>query len=169
MPLPVDGQLSDASCMCSIFLEDEVATQRLGAAIATASKRGTVFLQGELGAGKTTLVRGLIRALGFTGPVKSPTYTLVEPYNLGDRRIYHLDLYRLDDPEELELMGVRDYFDTEALCLVEWPERGEEILPAPDLRVQISREGVGRRVMLSSTTELGAALASAIETAISAP
>jgi tRNA threonylcarbamoyladenosine biosynthesis protein TsaE len=116
----------------------------------------TVYLSGELGAGKTTLVRALARALGHTGAVRSPTYTLLESYALGRQHLVHLDLYRLGEPEELELLGLRDELGPSTLCFVEWPERGIGYLPAPDLRIVMYHRQDGRRVDLGAESGAGA-------------
>lgn len=137
-------------------LPDEQATQAFGVRLAaTCPMRGLVFLEGDLGAGKTTLVRAFLRALGYAGPVKSPTYTLVEPYEIGDRRILHFDLYRLVDPEELEYLGVREDMDDAGLCLVEWPSQGQGWLPVPDLVLSLSPRGRGRALELTAGTDAG--------------
>ncbi len=108
-----------------------------------------VFLVGDLGAGKTTLVQGMLEGLGYSGAVKSPTYTLVEPYSFSSFSVYHFDLYRLDSPNELESLGVRDFFGPQSVCLIEWPDRGEGFLPKADMIIRIEHQEDARRVTLS--------------------
>ncbi len=145
-----------------LFLESETETEQLGrelARLAMALDSGlTIYLDGDLGMGKTTLSRGVMRGLGHEGAVKSPTYTLVEPYEDLKPPAYHFDLYRLGDPEELEYMGIRDYFSGQYLCLIEWPERGKGLLPEPDLEIHLEREGEGRSVVLRAGSQQGADL-----------
>lgn len=124
----------------------------------------TLFLAGNLGAGKTTLSRGILQSFGHQGPVKSPTYTLVEPYAFAEHCVYHFDLYRLGDPEELEFMGMRDYFAAGNLCLVEWPERGQGFLPQADLNVDVELKLPGRLISLKGNTVLGEQALSLLDT-----
>ena len=124
-------------------LEDEAATERFGAALAEClleryDGRALVFLSGELGAGKTTIVRGILRRLGHTGAVKSPTYTLLEPYALSGQDAYHFDLYRVADPQELAFVGFDEILDGPGLKFIEWPERALGWLPPPDVSVEIA-------------------------------
>lgn len=135
------------------------AMEALGARLAPGLHAGLLlYLHGELGAGKTTLVRGILRGLGHTGAVKSPTYTLVEPYALDKFPLYHFDLYRLNDPRELEFIGVRDYLEGQGVCLIEWAERGAPVLPDADVDVTIERAGETRVVRFTARTDKGGAL-----------
>ena len=142
-----------------IALADTEATESLGRRLAAVLPAAAmIHLRGPLGAGKTTLVRGVLRGLGYRGAVRSPTYTLIEPYDEGGRRLCHLDLYRLGDPEELEFIGLRDLLAEPAVLLVEWPERGAGVLPAPDLEIVLAVAEPGREARLQAATALGAAL-----------
>jgi tRNA threonylcarbamoyladenosine biosynthesis protein TsaE len=114
-----------------------------------------IFLQGPLGAGKTTFTRGFLRGLGYQAKVKSPTYTLVEPYSLAHQTIFHFDLYRLQDPRELEHIGIHDYFRPEAICLIEWPEKGFPYLPSADLICTITPNQQGREIQIDALTLRG--------------
>ncbi len=114
-----------------------------------------LYLSGDLGAGKTTLVRGFLRAMDFVGNVKSPTYTLVEPYEFDSVKVYHFDFYRLQSPYELEYMGIRDYFQADAYCLVEWPEKAKPMLPQSDIHVYIKITQDTRQVVIEANTDRG--------------
>ncbi len=122
-----------------------------------------IYLDGDLGAGKTTLVRGMLSQLGHTGPVKSPTYTLVELYAMKDLEVCHFDLYRIADAEELEFAGIRDYFDGDAVTLIEWAARGEGFLPEPDVQVNMEAVGGARRMSASAGTQRGREILSALQ------
>lgn len=127
------------------FSNSAEETEQFGAEIfKSLPSKCVIFLYGDLGAGKTTLVRGFLRAAGYTGVVKSPTYTLVEEYTIEGRKIFHFDLYRVAEPEELEWMGIRDYFDQESLCFIEWPDKGKGFLPEPDRIITLKTQGLAR-------------------------
>lgn len=133
--------------MTDRLVADETEMAALGAELAHAlAAPAVIFLEGPLGAGKTTLARAFLRGLGHTGAVRSPTYTLVESYPFDRFDVHHLDLYRVADPDELEFLGVRDLAASDAIWLVEWAERGADRLPAPDHVIRIAFEGAGRRV-----------------------
>lgn len=134
-----------------VHLPDERATDAFGRKLA-ASLRGfeSVFFSGDLGVGKTTLIRSLLRALGVSGPVRSPTYTLVEPYSLPSGQAFHLDLYRLSSPEEIEFLAGRDLWATPSLKLIEWPEHGYGWLPAPDVEIGMALEKGANQIQARS-------------------
>lgn len=137
--------------------------QRLGDILVGQPHGAVIFLLGDLGAGKTTLSRGILYAFGHRGAVKSPTYTLVEPYQLADRHVFHFDLYRLGDPEELEYMGIRDYFVHNNVCLLEWPVRGEGYLPQADLIIAAHVSGDARRVSVQAISAYGVQVLQALQ------
>lgn len=141
-------------------LHDEADTQALGAALARALVPGlTLYLYGDLGAGKTALTRALLHAAGHTGHVKSPTYTLAEPYSVTiDGKpvdVIHFDLYRMASADEFLDAGFREYFNDDNICIIEWPEKGEPVLPSPDIRVLLSVKGAGRDVELQALSDKG--------------
>lgn len=138
------------------FISDETAMLSFGASLARAcSDTAIIFLIGQLGAGKTTLSRGFLQELGHEGKVKSPTYTLVETYDLARGKVFHFDLYRIRDPQELEFIGLDDYFVPQSICLVEWPEYGEKLLPKADLSCYIELSEKGREITLEAHSESG--------------
>ena len=137
-------------------MADEAATLALGRALAAGATPGrTLHLRGELGAGKTTLARGLLRGLGYEGRVRSPTYTLVEPYSVSRLHLYHFDFYRVKDQAEWLSLGFREYFNPHSLCIVEWPERAGPALPPPDVELVLEFSGHGRRAALKAHSAAG--------------
>lgn len=140
--------------MSELSINDAQAMQRLGACIAQYIKpQSSLWLQGTLGAGKTTLCQGLARALGCTQAIKSPTYTLLESYTIGAHQFNHFDFYRINDPIELELIGIRDYFTDDTICAIEWPEHAADVLLTPTLVVKLEVAGTSRRAFLESVTD----------------
>jgi tRNA threonylcarbamoyladenosine biosynthesis protein TsaE len=148
-PLPDEGQVS---VLAQLFCAELRAPL-------------VIYLRGDLGAGKTTFARSLIHALGYPGRVKSPTYGLLESYDTGDLHVLHLDLYRIGDPVELEYLALRDLFDKDSVLLIEWPERGEGFLPAPDLIMSFGEVQEKRFVHLLSNTPLGENLSRSVQQA----
>lgn len=139
-----------------LTIHTEKEMQKLAKKIALSAKPGLIiFLKGELGVGKTTFVRGFLHALGYKKLVKSPSYTLVEPYEINGHTIYHLDLYRLMNAEELEWLGVRDYFDKQSICLIEWPEKGNHFLPVADIEIHIEMTDSNRKVTIQANSKQG--------------
>jgi tRNA threonylcarbamoyladenosine biosynthesis protein TsaE len=150
-----------SACVRALALPIASSTEVLGRALAQVLPATTfvIHLRGELGAGKTSLARALLRGLGWTGSIKSPTYSLVERYPLGgNREAVHLDLYRIREPAELEFLGLDDLAGRDVLWLVEWPERGGAVLPAPDLEIALDHAPAGRRATLRALSPTGATL-----------
>ncbi|MBE9562841.1 MAG: tRNA (adenosine(37)-N6)-threonylcarbamoyltransferase complex ATPase subunit type 1 TsaE [Proteobacteria bacterium] len=138
-----------------MLIHTSTAMEEFGGSLAHFGQ-GIIYLCGDLGTGKTTLVRGFLRALGHQGIVKSPTYTIVEPYFFDKHTVYHFDLYRLGEPEELEYLGIRDYLD--AICLIEWPEKGQNFIPKPDVKINIHHCKTSRFLEIQTYTEIGKTL-----------
>jgi tRNA threonylcarbamoyladenosine biosynthesis protein TsaE len=158
----------DSGSRVAAHLDDEVDTESAGAALAPALHAGLViYLRGDLGAGKTTLVRGVLRTLGHTGKVKSPTYTLIEPYILSRLHLYHFDFYRFAVAEEYLEAGLDEYFGGIGACLVEWPDKAVPYLAPPDLEVRLDVDGAGRRLEASALTEAGRTCISTLEAGLS--
>jgi tRNA threonylcarbamoyladenosine biosynthesis protein TsaE len=138
------------------FLAAEADTLALGVALAQGLRPGMViYLSGDLGAGKTTLARGVLRGLGITERVKSPTFTLLELYTISSLYLYHFDFYRFNRSDDWADAGFREYFNSESVCLVEWPEKAGGQLPAPDVKIEMEVDGSGRSVTISAHTEAG--------------
>ncbi len=151
-------------------LPDAAATARLGAALAAGIAPGRVLhLRGELGSGKTTLARALLRSLGVSGPVKSPTYAWVEPYTVSRLDLYHFDFYRFADRTEWLSSGLRDYFRPDAVCIVEWPERAGDLLPPPDLSVELAYEGEAREATIVAHSPSGESWLSSLRHSLASP
>jgi tRNA threonylcarbamoyladenosine biosynthesis protein TsaE len=140
----------------TLYLADEGATRELGARLAATLRPGlVVYLSGELGAGKTTVVRGCLRTLGYRGRVKSPTFTLVEVYELSRLYLHHFDFYRFEDPNEWIDAGFRAAFEGDNVCLVEWPEKAGDQLPPADLTIRLEHAGAGRQAIITGRTDAG--------------
>jgi len=148
-----------------ICTEDEILAlgQQLAKNLSAIKQGFVIYLKGGLGAGKTTFTRGTLRGLGYKGRVKSPTYTLVESYTIQDKQVFHFDLYRLFDSQELEYMGIQDYFTQNALCFIEWPEIGGDLLPPADIHCELSMEDSRRRIVLRAESQQGKLLLESLQ------
>ncbi len=162
------SSVSEKLTIYRISLINEAATAQIAAQFAQVLVSGLVYLVGGLGAGKTTFTRAWLHAKGYVGAVKSPTYTLVEPYTIAGQSVFHFDLYRLNDPFELELMGIRDYFvDRQALFLVEWPQKGEPVISCPDLQLtfEIDSDDMTRHLTVEAFSPAGVDAIAQLDTA----
>jgi tRNA threonylcarbamoyladenosine biosynthesis protein TsaE len=149
--------------MLALRLPNAEATLRLGEALAAGVAPGRVlFISGDLGAGKTTLVRGLLKGLGYAGRAKSPTYALVEPYMLSRLDLYHFDFYRFKDRSEWLNSGFREHFNPDSVCVVEWPEKAGDLLAPPDVKIRLDFDGEARRVSLEACSDAGRAWLSSL-------
>jgi tRNA threonylcarbamoyladenosine biosynthesis protein TsaE len=147
------------------FAPDVLTTEQMGGQLAICCEcQSVLYLLGEMGVGKTTFVRGFLKALGYTGTVRSPTYTLLEPYPLTNLTVYHLDLYRISDPEELEYLGLRDYLATDMICLIEWPHQGRGLIPMADLEIHLAYHHQGRCLSLRPCNERGKNIVKQVKT-----
>jgi tRNA threonylcarbamoyladenosine biosynthesis protein TsaE len=154
--------------MLELRLADSEATLRLGEALAAGVEPGRVlFISGDLGAGKTTLVRGLLRGLGYAGRAKSPTYALVEPYSFSRLDLYHFDFYRFKDRSEWLNSGFREHFNPGSVCIVEWPEKAGDLLSPPDVRIRLEFDGEARRASLEACSDAGRAWLSSLPSSFS--
>ena len=137
-----------------VYLNNTEATEHFGARLyKVLPAKCVIFLQGDLGTGKTTLVRGLLRASGYKGTVKSPTYNIVEEYTIAQQRVFHFDLYRITAPEELEWIGIHDYFAQQSICFIEWPDLGLGFLPEPDIIIALTQQEQGRLLLMTDNTK----------------
>jgi tRNA threonylcarbamoyladenosine biosynthesis protein TsaE len=154
----------DHNASFELILPDEASTARLGARLALALRPGMhIYLSGELGSGKTTLARGVLRGLGYTGRVKSPSYALLESYVVSSLYLYHFDFYRFHSPQEWSDAGFEEAFDGVGVCLVEWPEKAAGLLPPPDVLIAFLPAATGRRVLIGAHTETGERCVSALK------
>lgn len=161
---------NDSDCTLSMHLDNEQDTLDLGVAVAEILTPGLkVWLLGNLGSGKTTLTRGVLRALGHEGKVKSPTYTLIEPYVVSRLDLYHFDFYRLNSPEEYLDAGLDEYFSGQGVCIVEWPQHATPYLAAPDLSIFLEPDGSGRRADIRGTTDKGRTCVSQLPVSLKPP
>ena len=150
--------------MLKYFLHDEMATKDFGEKLAVACAQPcTLYFKGELGAGKSTLIRAYFRALGVVGAIKSPTFTLVESYEVNQQALYHLDLYRIEDPQELDCLGVEEFLDADAICCIEWPERGRGRLSEPDVLFELHHSENGRQLELTAKSRTGERILTAVQ------
>ena len=158
MPTAWKPSSSPQSLMRELKLPSPESTLRLGEALAAGAGPGrVVFISGDLGAGKTTLVRGLLRGLGYAGRAKSPSYALVEPYSFSSLDLYHFDFYRFKDRSEWLNSGFREHFNPQSLCVVEWPEKAGDLLSTPDVQIRLDFDGEGRRARLQAFSDAGRA------------